>query len=86
MQNLQTLIEQRLTQALSPSVLIVENQSYLHADHVGAKQGGQHFKITINSTHFLGQSPLACHRLVYDVLKDWIGHEIHAVQIHTAIV
>ncbi len=85
MQNLKTLIEQRLIQSLSPSTLIIEDQSHLHVGHAGAKQGGKHIKITIAASDFLHQSQVTCHRLVYDVLKDLIGHEIHAVQIFTII-
>lgn len=81
MNTTQQLLQQRLTAALSPTFLEIEDESYLHAGHPGAKSGGGHFKITIAAAQFAGKNQVACHRLVYAVLEDLIGREIHAVSI-----
>ncbi len=72
---------QRLTQALSPTFLDIEDESHLHVGHPGAKSGGGHFKITLASAQFLHKNTLACHKLVYAALDGLIGKEVHAVQI-----
>jgi BolA protein len=77
----QHILQQRLTSALSPTLLEIEDESHLHVGHPGAKSGGGHFKVTIASPQFLHQSTLACHRLVYAALDGLIGKEVHAVNI-----
>lgn len=75
------LLQERLTQALSPTFLEIQDESYLHVGHPGAKSGGGHFKVSITSDLFLNKNQLACHRLVYAALDGLIGKEIHALQI-----
>jgi len=77
----QDLLQQRLTTALAPTFLDIEDESHLHVGHAGAKSGGGHFKITIASPQFLNKNPIACHRLVYAALDGLIGKEVHAVRI-----
>jgi len=77
-----TLIKERLTQALQPSFLSVEDGSAAHAHHAGARQsGGGHFRVTLVSAHFEGKSSVQRHQLVYVALNGLIGPEIHAIQI-----
>ena len=42
-------IEAKLTEAFSPTMLQVKDQSHLHAGHEGAKSGAGHFQVTIVS-------------------------------------
>lgn len=77
-------LHEKLSQALSPTILEIEDQSRFHAGHAGAKSGGGHFKVTIASPQFEGKNEIACHRLVYAALDGLIGGEIHALQICVA--
>jgi BolA protein len=81
-QERKTVIEQRLQQAFSPTRLEVMDESHQHVGHEGAKAGGSHFAITIVADQFSGLSLLKRHQLVYEVLKDLIPHEIHALRIN----
>ncbi len=74
-------IERRLTDALSPSYIDVEDESYLHAGHEGAKSGKGHFALKIVAEKFKGMTPLARHRLVYAALGDLMDSDIHALRI-----
>lgn len=75
-------LERRLTEALAPSFLSIEDQSSAHENHIQAKQsGGGHFRVTLVSESFEGKTLLARHRLVYAALDGLIGPEIHAIQI-----
>jgi len=67
--------------ALQPTTLEIEDQSHLHAGHAGAKEGKGHFKVTITSAAFAGQSPIKQHRLVYNALGSLMQTDIHAVTI-----
>jgi BolA protein len=78
---LKQTLQQRLTQALSPTFLEIEDESHLHVGHAGAKSGGGHFKLTIASDQFLHKNTLACHKLIYAALDGLIGKEVHALQI-----
>ena len=74
-------IRKQLQQALAPTRLEIEDDSASHAGHVGARDGGGHFNITIASAAFIDQSPLQRHRLVHDALRDLLKTDIHALSI-----
>lgn len=72
-----------LTQAFSPSALQVEDESWKHAGHDGAKEsGGGHFIIHITAAIFADRPRIACHRMINQALKDEFGPTIHALSIH----
>jgi BolA protein len=73
-------IEEKL-QALTPSTLIIIDESHLHLGHEGAKSGASHFSVIIVSSTFKGLSPVQRHQLVYVQLAEYIPHEIHALKI-----
>jgi len=73
-------IRERLTAALEPLELEVEDDSALHAGHAGAREGG-HYRVRIVSPRFRGLAPLARHRLVYAAVADLIGRGVHALSI-----
>ncbi|ALS61442.1 BolA family protein [Pandoraea norimbergensis] len=73
-------IEARLTAALSPIEMVLENDSARHAGHAGAASGG-HYNLRIVSPAFAGRNRVARHRLVYDALADLMQNGIHALAI-----
>ena len=76
-------LEQRLRQTLQPSALEVLDESYQHDGHAGANGTGfgTHFRVRIRSPLFAGKSRVACHRLVYDALQDFVDAGLHALAI-----
>ena len=76
-----TTIERLLTDAFSPTDLLVKDQSHLHAGHAGAKEGKGHFDVRIVSEKFAGQSRINRHRMVYDALGDFMQSDVHALSI-----
>ena len=76
-------IEQQLRARLEPSRLEVLDESAAHAGHAGAnEQGfGSHFRVRIASPAFAGKSRVACHRLVYDAMQNFIDQGLHALAI-----
>ena len=68
--------------ALEPSVLEVRDDSAAHQGHPGAASGGGHFQLRLISARFAGQSKIARHRLVYDLLSDLMQREIHALAMN----
>ena len=77
-------IEALLTEAFSPSHLLVKDQSHLHAGHAGAADGRGHFDVTIVAEAFADTRPLARHRMVYDALGALMETDIHALSIHAS--
>ena len=75
------MITQRLTAALAPEDIDVEDVSHEHAGHAGARDGRGHFNVLIVSDAFEGQSLLKRHRLVYSALGDAMETDIHALSI-----
>lgn len=74
-------IRASLSAALSPEMLEIEDESHLHAGHAGARDGRGHFRVTVVSARFSGQSRLARHKLVYQALGPLIQTDIHALAI-----
>jgi BolA protein len=76
----QTLIETKLSQALSPFLLTVENESHMHAVPPNSET---HFKVTVVTSMFDGQRLLARHRLVNQAVADELAGPVHALALHT---
>ncbi len=74
------MIRERLS-PLSPQRLEIEDESARHAGHEGAKGGGGHYRLLIVSTQFEGQSAIARHRLILNLLGEMMQKEIHAISI-----
>jgi BolA family transcriptional regulator, general stress-responsive regulator len=75
----------RLEELLAPTRLEVIDESAAHAGHAGADGSGfgTHFRVRIASPMFTGRSRVACHRLVYDALQDFVARGLHALAIET---
>jgi BolA family transcriptional regulator, general stress-responsive regulator len=80
-------LRERLAERLAPTRLEVLDESAAHLGHAGqdGTGAGTHFRIRIASPLFEGQPKVACHRLVYDALRDYMDRErgIHALAIET---
>jgi len=75
-------IEMRLQENLNPHFLEVEDVSWQHAGHAGARPGGQsHFEVTIASSSLTKLSRVAAHRAVNQALTELLAGPIHALQI-----
>lgn len=75
--------EEALKNCLPIEQLKIEDESHLHAGHIGAQGGAGHYRIHITSPAFKGLNRVQKHRLVYDALSAWIPKEIHALAIIT---
>lgn len=78
-------IRERLEQALAPALLEIEDDSASHAGHVGARDGGGHFNVTIACAQFADKTPLQRHRLVYEALGEMMNRDIHALSIRASL-
>ena len=74
-------IKKRLTAAFAPETLGVEDESYLHEGHEGARDGRGHFRVLIISEAFADKSLLDRHRMVYKALGEMMRLDIHALAI-----
>ncbi|MEZ0496358.1 BolA family protein [Sphingomonas sp. IW22] len=76
------LIAERLTDALSPTALSVENESHHHAGHMGDDGTGEtHFAVDVESAAFDGLNRVARQRLVNRALAELLATRIHALRI-----
>ena len=75
-------IKARLTAALEPSRLDLEDQSAHHIGHAGHDPRGEsHFALTIESAAFEGKTRIDRQRLVFAALGDLMHDRIHALTI-----
>lgn len=75
-------ITEKITKALKPEQLSVEDESHLHAGHAGARPGGEtHFRLTVVSDQFTGLSLVKRHRLINEALAEELQGPIHALAI-----
>ena len=75
------MMKQLLEASLSPSELLIQDDSHLHAGHAGSQSGMGHFSLQISSEVFKGLPPLKRHQLVYQALGDMMKTDIHALAI-----
>jgi BolA protein len=68
--------------ALEPLAIEIKDDSSSHVGHAGAASGGGHYQLRLVSGRFTGQSKIARHRLVYDLLADLMQREIHALAMN----
>ncbi|MFQ5626336.1 MAG: BolA family protein [Methyloligellaceae bacterium] len=74
-------IEVLLQDKLSPTSVLVKDQSHLHVGHPGAREGKGHFDVHIVSEAFAGKSRIERHRLVFDAVDEMMKSDIHALKI-----
>ena len=77
------MIERRLREGLEAQHVTVVDESHLHAGHAGAREGGGHFRAVVVSARFEGKGAVERQRLVYAVLAEEMGTEIHALSMQT---
>jgi BolA protein len=79
--NVADAIRARLA-ALEPQALELVDESEMHRGHAGYREGGStHWRLSIVSPRFAGQSTVARHRMVYQALGELMQHPIHALAI-----
>ena len=77
-------IRKKITDALEPESLTVEDESYRHAGHAGARPEGEtHFNVSVVAKAFSGKSRVARQRMVYEILADEMAGPIHALALST---
>jgi BolA protein len=73
---------ERLTTALAPTRLELEDQSHQHIGHAGHDPRGEsHFSLTIESSAFAGLTRVERQRKVYAALGDLMRERVHALTI-----
>jgi BolA protein len=77
-----TELQTSLEQAFPGADIGLQDDSHLHAGHAGSQGGAGHYTVRIVSAKFAGLSRIARHRLVYDPVRSWMPHRVHALVIH----
>ncbi len=77
-----TEMTRRLTEALAPTRLELEDQSDHHIGHAGHDARGEsHFALIIESAAFEGMNRVQRQRAVYAALGDLMVERVHALSI-----
>lgn len=76
-----TVIEHKLLKDLEATHVAVEDESWKHAGHAGARMGGGHFAVDVVSPKFEGLNALDRRRLVFQILHDEMQGAIHALTV-----
>lgn len=77
-------IRTKLSAALAPTRIVIEDDSARHAGHAGGRAGGEsHFRVEIVSAAFAGESRVARQRRVYAVLAEELAGPVHALEVAT---
>jgi BolA protein len=75
-------INEKLTAALSPALLVVIDDSESHRGHGGWREGGEtHFSVEVVSEAFRGKSRVERHRMINTLLADELAGRVHALAI-----
>ncbi len=71
-----------LTQAFSPELLEVNDESAKHAGHSGASPSGQtHYDVSITAEKFKGIGKIQRHQAIYKLLDEEFKTGLHALSI-----
>ncbi len=74
-------IKKRLTSALHPTLLEVNDESHHHIGHAGAKTGLGHFSLEISAEALKNKNRPTQHRMIYQALGEMMQTDIHALTI-----
>lgn len=80
--SVQSTIENKITEQLSPEFLEVINQSHEHAGHAHGSTDS-HFKAVIVTNSFDGLGMVKRHQLVYKILAEELLSPVHALVLKT---
>ncbi|WP_404416845.1 BolA family protein [Marinospirillum sp.] len=72
-------IRDKLTTALQPQYLQIENESDQHSGPPGRES---HFKVTLVSGDFQSLMPVKRHQKIYALLADELAGPVHALALH----
>jgi BolA family transcriptional regulator, general stress-responsive regulator len=82
--SLEAKMRHKLTIGLEPVRLDIINESEKHAGHRSSPGTGEsHFRVLIVSEKFAGQSRLARHRMVNQLVADELAAGVHAFALST---
>ena len=77
-------LREKLEAGFAPAALEIEDESFRHAGHSGAREGGEsHFRVRIVSDTFAGLSRVERQRRVYAAVKEEIAAGLHALALTT---
>jgi len=74
----------KITAALSPTRLEIDDDSASHRGHAGDNPDGggeTHFFVTVESQAFAGKGRVERQRMVYAVLADELRERVHALSL-----
>jgi BolA protein len=79
-------IQEKLTAAFAPAMLVVQDDSANHAGHAGAtrpdgSEGETHFSVRIVAETFAGLSRVERQRRIYAVLAEEMAGSVHALSL-----
>ena len=76
--SMQETIETKIQASLSPSVVLIENESHRH----GGSATESHFKLTVVTEKFADLNRVKRHQSVYKILEDELAGSVHALALH----
>jgi BolA family transcriptional regulator, general stress-responsive regulator len=76
-------LEAFITARTNAELVEIQDDTAKHAGHKTARAGSGHYTALIVSPLFQGLTLLARHRLIYGILKEKMGAEIHAFAMKT---
>ena len=74
------IIEKKITNNISVTLLQVENESYRHSVPANSET---HFKVVLVSTDFSEKRLIERHRMINELLKEELSGPVHALALHT---
>ena len=82
--SVQARLREKISAAFAPDHLDIVDESHLHKGHAGHDgRGESHFRVTVVSSAFSGQSRVARQRAVYRAVADELADRVHALALTT---
>ena len=76
-----SLVKKKIEKNISVQNILIEDKTYLHANHLSHQPGRFHLKIIIKSIELKGYNKVEATKKIYKILDEEIKKYIHSLQI-----
>ena len=75
------LVKKKIEKNISTQNILIEDKTYLHANHLSHQPGRFHFKIIIKSIELKRYNKIEATKKIYKILDKEIKEYIHSLQL-----
>ena len=75
------IVKKKLQDKINIESIIIEDQSFLHKNHIGNQEGKFHLKISLISSELKTMNTIKSNKKIFKILDKEMKESIHSIQI-----